>query len=254
MKCTREAGRHFIRHSLRVLIVLISPVFVLLLAGCGHNAASMPVGAPRVAQAPVLSEEYVLQPYDVVEVKFLNNPELNETVTIRPDGRISLQMVDEIRAAGLTPAQLDDLLTQKFNLLLNKAMITVVVRTFTSDRVYVGGEVKRPQVLVLTGRMNALQAIFMAGGFKPDARKSEVIIVSRGPDNRPVARKVNLSRALKGTLDYEEYRLRPFDVVYVPRTTLASLGRFMTHIYRLLPPQVSFWFTYEVHDEEPDAD
>jgi polysaccharide biosynthesis/export protein len=255
MKCMWEVGLRFPAGSFpETLLLTLFSAFVLLSAGCSHNSYAVSANAPLAPPGPVLSDEYILQPYDVVEIKFLNNPELNDTVTIRPDGRISLQMIDEIRAAGLTPAQLDDLLTQKYNLLLNKAMITVVVRTFTSDRVYVGGEVNLPQVITLTGRMNALQAIFMAGGFKSDAKKSSVIIVSRGPDNRPVAREVNLKKAIKGTMGFEDYRLKPFDMVYVPQTTLAGMDQFMSHIWRLLPPQVGFGFTYEVHDEGPDND
>jgi polysaccharide biosynthesis/export protein len=225
---------------------MLLSALLLLASGCSHEAYVMPEYPPPPLM-PVMSDEYILQPNDVMEVKFLHNPELNDTLTIRPDGRISLQMIGEIRAAGLTPAQLDDLLTQKYALLLSKAMITVVVRTFTSDRVYVGGEVRQPQVITLTGRMNALQAIFMAGGFRPDAKMSRVIIVSRSPENKPIAREVNLKKAISGEMDFDEYRLRPFDIVYVPRTAMAGMDQFMSHFYRLLPPQVGFWFLYDVN-------
>ncbi len=230
------------------LLVLAALVFT---AGCASTPK--PVLSMMPPQlAPVVTDDYIIHPYDLLEIKFYYNPELNETVTVRPDGRITLQMVDEVRAAGLTPAQLDEVLTQKYGLLLNQAMISVIVRNFTDQQVYVGGEVYLPQVMNLAGRMNALQAVLMAGGFKPDARISDVIIVSRGPDNKPVARKVNLKDALKGELDYDDYRLRPYDMVYVPQTMIASIDQFMTHIYRFIPPQVGFGFLYEVHDEAPD--
>lgn len=234
----------------RFIIPLLS-FFLLFLNGCSH-APIRPQSISPPALPPVVTDEYVLQPYDALEIKFFYNPELNDTVIIRPDGKISLQMIDEVRAAGLTPAQLDELLTQKYGLLLNRVMITVIVRTFTDQKVYVGGEVFLPQVVTLTGRMNALQAVFLAGGFKPDAKISNVIIVSRGTDNKPIAREVDLKKAIDGTLDFEEYRLKPFDIVYVPQTRIASIDQFLSHIYRFIPPQLGFGFTYEVHSESPD--
>jgi protein involved in polysaccharide export with SLBB domain len=86
---------------------------------------------------------YIIQPGDQLDIKFFYNPELNENVTVRPDGLISLQLVDEVHASGLTPAQLDDLLTQKYSRELKKPMVTVIMRSFTMQRVYVGGEVNR---------------------------------------------------------------------------------------------------------------
>jgi polysaccharide biosynthesis/export protein len=238
----------------RALMLMLLPAFVFLSSGCSHNAHTVQEDEAPDLAGPVMSDEYLLKPCDVVEIKFLKNPELNDTVTIRPDGRISLQMIDEVVAAGLTPAQLDDLLTRKYALLLSHTMITVVVRTFTNERVYVGGEVNLPQVITFTGRLNALQAVFMAGGFKPDARITRVIIVSKGPDNKPVVREVNLKKALAGEMDFEDYRLKPFDVVYVPQTRMAGIDQFMSHLYRFIPPQIGFGFTYEVHDasKEPD--
>ncbi|HQJ10087.1 MAG TPA: polysaccharide biosynthesis/export family protein, partial [Deltaproteobacteria bacterium] len=125
---------------------MLFSLFLLFLAGCAHKPVR-PQNISPPALPPVVTDEYVLQPYDSLEIKFFYNPELNDTVTIRPEGKISLQMIDEVRAAGLTPAQLDDLLTQKYGLLLNRVMITVIVRTFTDQKVYVGGEVFLPQVV-----------------------------------------------------------------------------------------------------------
>ncbi len=220
---------------------------VICLAGCSHQPASPRLPAPPPGTGII--DEYILQPYDTLEIKFFYNPNLNETVTVRPDGMISLQMIDEVRAAGFTPSQLDTLLTQKYSLLLDQAMITVFVRSFNDQKIYVGGEVYSPRVIHLKERMNALQAVFMAGGFKPDADISEVVIISRGPDLRPVSRRVNLSRALKGRLAFEDYRLRAYDIVFVPKSSLAKASQFMTHIYSFLPRQVFLAFDYELHNE-----
>jgi len=220
---------------------------VFFTAGCANRTPPPQLPAPPPGAG--LMEEYILQPYDTLEIKFFYNAELNEVVAIRPDGMISLQMIDEVRAAGLTPSQLDALLTQKYSLLLDRVMITVFVRSFSDQKIYVGGEVYTPRVIPLKERMDALQSVFMAGGFRPDADTSDVIIISRGPNQRPVARRVNLNRALKGKLDFHEYRLRAFDIVFVPKTSLAKADRFMTHIYNFLPRQVFLAFDYELHNE-----
>jgi len=232
------------------IIIFNYLTFLLLLnvIGCGgKNISPLPAESPPVYKE--VMKEYYLQPGDNLDIKFFQNTELNENVTIRPDGKISLQLIDEIQAAGLTPAQLDEVLTRKYSNQLKQAIVAVILRKFEGQRIYVGGEVNLPQVLNVVGRINALQAIFDAGGLKDDAKLSSVIIVSRGPDNRPLARKVNLKKALKGKLPEKEYLLKPFDMVYVPKTMLAKADQFITHIYNFIPPRVGLGFSYELHNE-----
>ena len=220
----------------------------LMTIGCSaKNPSPLSTKAPPVLKETV--EEYYLQPGDNLDIKFFYNPELNENVTIRPDGKISLQLIDEIQAAGLTPAQLDELLTKKYAAHLKQSMVTVIVKDFGGQRIYVGGEVNFPQVLEVVGRVNALQAIFDAGGCREDAKLSSVMIVSRGPEHQPFARKVNLQDALEGKLPEEDYLLRPYDMVYVPKTNLAKSSQFITQIYEFIPRNVSFGFHYELHNE-----
>ena len=225
-------------------------VIIALFTTTGCNTKNQP---PPVIKAPPVFkqvvEEYYLQPGDNLDIKCFYNPELNENVTIRPDGKISLQLIDEIQAAGLTPAQLDTLLTENYSTHLKQAMVTVIVREFGGQRIYVGGEVRAPQVLEVQGRVNALQAIFDAGGLRDNAKLSSVMIVSRGPENQPFARKVDLTKALNGELPEEEYLLRPYDMVYVPKTNLAKSSEFITKIYSFIPRNVTFGFHYELHNE-----
>ena len=218
------------------------------ITGCGGNKAA-PVVPPLAISANDTAKNYVLQPGDTLDVKFYYNQELNEHVTIRPDGKISLQLIDEVVASGLTPAQLDDTLTKAYSQQLKQPVITVIVRTFEGQRIYVGGEVNSPQVLTVKGQINALQAIINAGSFKKDAKLSSVIIMSKGADNRPIARKVDLKKALNGELPEEDYMLKPFDVVYVPKTELAQADEFMLHIYNFIPRNIYLGFQYELHKE-----
>ncbi len=223
---------------------------LMLPMGCGGgtNTAALPVEAVPVYQET--AGDYYLQPGDNLDIKFFYNPELNENVTIRPDGKISLQLIEEVQAAGLTPAQLDDLLTKQYATQLKQATLTVIIKEFGGQRIYVGGEVNSPQVLEVVGRVNALQAIFNAGGFKDNAKMSSVMIVSRGPQNEALVKKVDLKKALNGNLPENDYLLKPFDMVYVPKTNLARADEFMKHIYNFIPPRISLGFHYELHNED----
>jgi protein involved in polysaccharide export with SLBB domain len=227
---------------------------IITIIGCGggKNLSTPPAQNTLVYKG--VMEDYYLQPGDNLEIKFFYNPELNESVIIRPDGKISLQLIDEIKTAGLTPAQLDDILTKKYSSQLKQSVLTVILKSFGGQRIYVGGEVNSPQVLTVVGKVNALQAIFDAGGLRDDAKLSSVIIVSRGPDHQPFARKVNLKKALNGKIPEDEYLLKPFDMVYVPKTNLAKADQFITHIYKFIPPRVGLSFSYELHNEPSKID
>jgi protein involved in polysaccharide export with SLBB domain len=231
-------NKKFITYS----IILAS----LFLAGCaGYNKKSVPAINPLVYKEG--QDDYYLQAGDTLDIKFLYNPELNENITIRPDGKISLQMIDETRAAGLTPAQLNEALTKSYSSQLKQPKITVIVKSFGGQRIYVGGEVKDPQALTVIGKIDALQAIMNAGGFNKDAKTSKVMIISKGPDKRPVVRKVNLKKVLNGTSTEEDFTLKPFDMVYVPKTELATADEFMAHIYNFIPRNIHLSFDYELH-------
>ena len=235
------------KKTLFIFNLLIFPI-VLNLTGCGGNT----ITPPPIENPPVYKEvmgDYYLQPGDNLDVKFFYNPELNDNVTIRPDGKITLQLIDEIQAAGLTPAALDGVITDAYSGLLKEPVTSVIIKEFGGQRIYVGGEVNDPQVLNVVGRINALQAVFDAGGFRDNAKLSKVIIVSKGQGNRPLVREVNLKNALKGELPESEYVLKPFDMVYVPKTNLAKSSEFMTQIYKFIPPRVGLSFQYELHNE-----
>ncbi len=186
----------------------------------------------RTAPAP----EYLIQPTDELEIKFLYNPELNERLPVRPDGRISLQLVNEIPVAGLTPRQLSDLLTEKYRPELKKPDITVIVRTFSAQKVFVDGEVNRGGLLPLTGPLTVLQAIAQAGGIKDTARVNEVLVIRQNPNGPFLTSVVDISKAIDGTDKSQDIALMPYDVVYVPKSPIANVDTWVDlYIRRVLP-------------------
>ena len=203
-----------------------------LFAGCTSiNVDRMAPGSelPLLGTGTYASEStYVIRPGDDLQVKFFYTPELNEAVKVRPDGFISLQLVDEVRAAGLTPAQLDDELTTRYAKSLDRPNLSVIVRSFQGHRAYVGGEVAVPQTLNLDGGLSVLQAIYAAGGTLPTSRLDSVVLVRKGEDGRPLTYHLDLSEGAMSDSKVDSLvALKPSDIVYVPRTPIANANRWV---------------------------
>lgn len=234
---------------------IIGLTFVLLnLAGCSNNGSSVSSNVrqsnSQIIEDPVQpqTQSYVLQTNDVIDIKFAYEPQLNERVTIRPDGMISLQIIDEVKAAGLTPAELDRILTERYAKVLNDPEIAVIAREFAFQKVYVGGEVANPGIFALNGNMTVLEAIVSAGGFRETAERKSVIVISKSPQNTRLVRTINVEAVLSGTASAEELPLKPFDVVHVPKTAIAKANKFVDeHIRKMIPVNLTGGFSYTLY-------
>ena len=193
---------------------------------------------------------YFIQPGDQLDIKFFYNPEINETVIVRPDGKISLQLVDEVQAAGLKPSQLDDVLTEKYAQELKKPVITIIVKSFEGQRVYVGGEVNKQREIKLPAGMTVLQAVFEAGGFKETASPENAVLIRQGANREPIPIQIDLKSAMYGHGDGANLALKPNDIVYIPKSAIAEANKWVNqYIERLLLFRgVSVGFTYELAD------
>ena len=166
-------------------------------------------------------ERYVIQPGDTLSIKFFFNPELNENdLIVRPDGHISLQLVHEVKAANLTPAQLKVLLAEKYGGQLKNPEIAVIVRSVREPyRIYVDGQVGKPGEYEIVGSLSVLQAIARAGGMKQDtAKTSDVKVIRRDKDGQAFVINVDLDSALNSGDLSQDIRLLPYDFIYVPRS------------------------------------
>jgi protein involved in polysaccharide export with SLBB domain len=197
------------------------------ISGCNHiNSTTPPVEvAPSANQS--LVQPYLIQPGDILDIKLFYNPELNESVTVRPDGYISLQLVNEVKASGLQPSQLNETLTQRYAGELKKPVITVIVKTFAGQRVYVGGEVNQQGLITMPAGLTALQAVMQSGGFKVTAQPSETLVIRKGSDSRPVPVRVDLDTMLSGSTAGQDFKLQPDDIVYVPKSAIAKANQFV---------------------------
>lgn len=185
------------------------------------------VGVPGT-QAPLLFDEYRIGPGDQIEIKFFYNPELNESFTVRPDGKISPQLIDEVTAAGLTPVELGKTLKEMYATELASPVVTVVLRTSSSQKIFVDGEVGHAGVVPLSGPMTVAQAIISSGGLKETARPHEIIVIRKKDDSSGYTYIVVDEKGfIQGTDTREDIMLRPYDIVYVPSSPIADVGKFM---------------------------
>ena len=220
----------------------------MFIGGCATPPSAPSPAAPNPAATLERVEDYVIQPGDQLEIRSFYAAEINTEVTVRPDGKISLQLVDDVVAAGLTPAQLDFLLTDKYRAELKEPEITVIVKSFAAQQIYVGGEVKTEGVIALAANMTPLQAVIISGGFNETAKPESTIVIRKGLNNRPVPIKVNLHAAINGKNDAAYFRLKPHDIVFVPKSTIAKANKFVNQYIEqlLLFKGVSFGFSYEL--------
>lgn len=216
--------KHVRRIHKSVMATTVLGMVVAVLIGCSAQRIGT-TQAPVIGSRSMpfeLPRDYRLQAGDEMDVKFFFNPELNETVFVRPDGKISLQLIDDVQAAGLTPSELDKALSQAYAKELRKPEVTVIVRSFTGQQVYVGGEVQKPGPVVLTPGMTALQAVINAGGFQDTAKLDEVLVIRNGRADAPIPIRANLTQPITN-----DVMLQPHDVVYVPRTLIADANLFV---------------------------
>jgi protein involved in polysaccharide export with SLBB domain len=147
-------------------------------------------------------------------------------------------------AEGKTTEQLAGELNTLYGKELRKPEVTVIGRAFASQRVLVGGEVQLPGVYGMTGRIGVLQAAILAGGFRETARLDRIALVRRGPGDKPMLRVVDVQAILEGTGDGGDVPLMPYDVVFVPRTTIAEVDLWVEqYITRVLPFSRSFSYS-----------
>jgi len=238
---------------------LTSLAAALIAAGCG-GVRAMP-GADRVGLAPPAHEArfanipyarwteeepaYRFYPGDEIEVAVPSAPELTKTVTVQPDGRITVPLIPPVMAADRTTLQLEAALSRAYGAHLLRPDVFVTAKA-APLKVFVGGEVGAPGIYDMQGDADALRAVIQAGGFRPTADRSKVIIIRRGSDGQGMMRTADLLAGLRQpTTDLVP--LRRFAIVYVPRSGVANAGLFVQQYFRDLSP-IQFGFSYALGD------
>ena len=218
-------------------------ILIIVCCGCMVCMLSSCTSAPQVYPAAQPVSKVVLAPGDQIEIKFAHSQEFNETQTIRPDGKIEMQFVGEVDAAGKTPAELRDELKQLFGQHLKYPQLAVFVRTWDDNKVYVGGEVKTPGIVAMPGRLTALEAIMAAGGFNLQTATKNVVVV-RLHDGQTQGIALDLDATLKSGESAAAFFLQPRDIIYVPQKTVVSMNQWIAQYINNMIPNVGFTFNH----------
>ena len=171
--------------------------------------------AATVSTGIATATDYVIGPDDVLGIVFWRDTEMSGDVTVRPDGMITLPLLQDVKAAGMTPDQLRQQIQQAAAKFISDPNVTVTVRTIKSRNVFITGEVTRPGPYPVTGQMNVLQLISIAGGLNEYANRKEITI-QRNENGKTQVFKFNYNDVAKGKNVAQNIVLKPGDTVVVP--------------------------------------
>ncbi len=201
------------------------------------------VKAPKFSEDPLPPPKwraYRIQVDDSLEIKFWGDSELDYDVSVRPDGMISLPYVDDVRAAGLTPVELDAELTRRYAAELKSPQLTVIVTGAGGQQVYIGGEVGGTGTLHLTENMTLFQAVHEAGGFLDTSRLKQVMLIRTMPGGERLARTIDMRPVLSGLDPSSDVPLQGNDIIFVPRTKIANVNLWVDQYVNSIIPFQSF--------------
>lgn len=179
------------------------------------ESGNTPVG-PDTRVAPGVDAKYKIGADDVLSINVWNQKEVSREVPVRPDGKISLPLIGDVQAAGLTPDQLQNELRAKFSKYLTNPTVTVIVVAIRSQRVNVLGQVLRPGTYPLIPPMGVIDAISAAGGLGQFAKAGDIYVLRTSPDGHRTRLPFNYKDVLKGKKGSHDILLQTRDTVVVP--------------------------------------
>jgi polysaccharide export outer membrane protein len=196
--------------ALAILSIAVFPAGVF-------GAAQTPANGSESAPPPAVQEDstYVIGPQDVIDVSVWKDAELTRIVPVRPDGKISLPLLNEMQAAGLTPEQLQQQITQGLKKYMTDPIVTVIMNQINSQRVYITGEVTKAGAYPLLPQMTILQALSSAGGFTQFANMKKIYMF-RTVDGKQVKFPFNYKDVINGKNTDQNVVLKPGDTIVVP--------------------------------------
>ncbi len=215
------------RFGFGAIVVGVAVLFAVVATASPAEAGSKELEArvvPAEELPPIYSGIYRIQVGDVLNVNFFKTTQLNQTLTVGPDGDLYLPIVGRIRVAGRTVDQVTEELTEGYSKEMVDPQITVSVAEFSGLFVHIAGQVLEPGLKPYSGHLTALQAVMDAGGFTEKASRRNVLLIRRDLDGKPVGTIVDMRAILKdGDFD-RDVALAPSDVIWVPPTRIANVS------------------------------
>lgn len=228
-------------------------------SGCAAETAATSGPVPIVANAYAdPAEQLGFRPWtDAVEYQFrfvigdqvsINLPFYEGETTqtqVAPDGMIYLSLIGGVPAEGRTPKELEQELEKRYRKYLRYPTVGVVPTSFGDRQVFVGGEVNVPGAKTMPGPLGVMEAVIMAGGMKDTAGTNKIVLIRRGPDDKPMLRVVDLAQFTDTADPNENLILQPYDIVFVPRSRIAEVNLWVDQfITKTIPFQT--YFSYAI--------
>jgi polysaccharide export outer membrane protein len=194
----------------RPIARLLAATLTLCVVGCSRPLPPLPPEEPVGERLP-----YVIGVTDVLRIAVWKNPELGVQVAVRPDGKISVPLVDDVQAEGLTPLELKEVITEKLSEYISAPDVTVIAMQLNSNTVAIMGGIRGSRIMPLQREMRVLEAIATAGGFTAFAKKNQVRILRRTPGGI-VEHRFDYGAYLAGKAPNSNLILKAGDTIVVP--------------------------------------
>ena len=179
---------------------------------------------------------YEMQPGDSFDLTFEYTPEFNQTVTVQPDGYVSMRNVGDLYVAGQTVPQVTAKVTDLYGKILNKPAISILLKDYEKPYFIADGQVGHPGKYELRGDTTVVQAIAMAGGFTSSAKHSNVVLFRRISDQWVESKLLDVKKMQNSKNLSEDVHLRPGDMVFVPKNALSKIEPFLpTSSFNMIP-------------------
>jgi len=225
------------------LVILTVAAYVM--TGCGREGGRMyeQVGGdvtwsdldPDSVPVAPEAESYFIGYGDVLDVNFLYETKYSrDNIKVRPDGRITYPMAGEMFVAGMSPSGVDSVLTESFSEIIIDPQITVMVKDFQPQMVYVLGEVENPDGYEYVRDMTLTKALAVARGYTDDARRSNVLVIRRVGEDHIIGIEIDIEAILSKNDFSLDISLKPFDIVYVPKSRIATTEQFIERIGKII--------------------
>ncbi len=225
------------RASLSIRIACVALMLLLCVAespvasGQEANSAKAQVTHNPPAQAaPLLQQRnprYQLRRGDIFDIEFTFSPEMNQTVTIQPDGYVTAKVIGSLRAEGLTIPELTNELKNAYAKILHDPVITIVLKDFEKPYFIAAGQLGRPGKYDLRSDITVTEAVAIAGGFNDKAKHSQVVLFRPAANDMFEARIVNVKKLMASRELSEDIHLQPGDMLYVPQNKISRIERFL---------------------------
>ena len=196
-------------------IIRTIAIFICLFSFAAASFAAEPQQQKRET-AQAAPPDYVVGPEDILDISVWKNADLSRIVTVRPDGMISLPLIGDVKASGLSPEQLKAAIEKKLREYSETAIVSVIVQTVNSYKVFVLGEVRTPGVQSYKTNTTVLQAITLAGGFTEYASKNSLVLIRKSKDGSEEKIKLRFKDLISPDKDNKNMILKPGDTLFVP--------------------------------------